>query len=131
MPEGLDVGDVSTSLYPSDFDNLTDFLGDEHARALEEQWIEGGLTADTATSTSLFPSSLSYLACNDMLTDSDNRRNVFIHNARSPNRFLTPSTPRSILARTSPTDFFRCRRRGSFGGNGLGRYECIGHGWDG
>jgi hypothetical protein len=23
---------------------------DEHARALEEQWIEGGLTADTATS---------------------------------------------------------------------------------
>lgn len=26
--------------------------GDEHARALEEQWIEGGLTADTATSTS-------------------------------------------------------------------------------
>jgi len=26
--------------------------GDEHARALEEQWIEGGLTADTATSMS-------------------------------------------------------------------------------
>jgi len=29
--------------------------GDEHARALEEQWIEGGLTADTATSASLYP----------------------------------------------------------------------------
>jgi len=26
------------------------YTGDEHARALEEQWIEGDLTADTATS---------------------------------------------------------------------------------
>lgn len=28
---------------------------DEHARALEEQWIEGDLSADTATSMSHFP----------------------------------------------------------------------------
>lgn len=27
-------------------------LDDEHARALEEQWIEGDLTAETATSKS-------------------------------------------------------------------------------
>ncbi|ORY30538.1 hypothetical protein BCR39DRAFT_528610 [Naematelia encephala] len=33
MPEGLDQGDIN----------------DEHARALEEQWIEGDLTAETAT----------------------------------------------------------------------------------
>jgi hypothetical protein len=35
--------------------HLLIILGDEHARALEEQWIEGGLTADTATSTSPHP----------------------------------------------------------------------------
>ncbi|WVQ85033.1 hypothetical protein IAT38_007197 [Cryptococcus sp. DSM 104549] len=33
VPEGMDLGDIN----------------DEHARALEEQWIEGDLTADTAT----------------------------------------------------------------------------------
>lgn len=54
MPEGLDVGDVSES---SDLTVLTPLIGtgDEHARALEEQWIEGGLTADTATSMSSPP----------------------------------------------------------------------------
>ncbi|ORX37232.1 hypothetical protein BD324DRAFT_650838 [Kockovaella imperatae] len=36
VPEGMDLGDVN----------------DEHARALEEQWIEGDLTAETATTTS-------------------------------------------------------------------------------
>ena len=51
MPEGLDVGDVSMSI--SLFSMIhANVSGDEHARALEEQWIEGGLTADTATSTS-------------------------------------------------------------------------------
>ncbi|WWD18638.1 hypothetical protein CI109_103091 [Kwoniella shandongensis] len=33
VPEGMDMGDVN----------------DEHARALEEQWIEGDMTAETAT----------------------------------------------------------------------------------
>ncbi|KAK8858743.1 hypothetical protein IAR55_002972 [Kwoniella newhampshirensis] len=33
VPEGMDLGDVN----------------DEHARALEEQWIEGDMTAETAT----------------------------------------------------------------------------------
>ena len=37
MPEGID-GVLSGS------------LEDEHARALEEQWIEGDLTVETATS---------------------------------------------------------------------------------
>ncbi|WVR06491.1 hypothetical protein IAU60_003522 [Kwoniella sp. DSM 27419] len=36
VPEGMDLGDIN----------------DEHARALEEQWIEGDMTAETATTTS-------------------------------------------------------------------------------
>lgn len=63
MPEGLDVGDVSKSLqllilYHSTYDAVdhdADSLDDEHARALEEQWIEGDLTAETATSKSPSP----------------------------------------------------------------------------
>lgn len=51
VPDGMDLGDVSesTDSYPSVGPNG---VGDEHARALEEQWIEGDLTAETATSES-------------------------------------------------------------------------------
>ena len=50
VPEGMDLGDVSElvgaiTVRPADWR-----ADDEHARALEEQWIEGDLTAETATS---------------------------------------------------------------------------------
>lgn len=52
VPEGLDVGDVSElhSARKKLALLCADQSDDEHARALEEQWIEGDLTAETATS---------------------------------------------------------------------------------
>ncbi len=69
VPDGMDLGDVSEferGVVPrggvlSDrrrrrkASSLTGGIDDEHARALEEQWIEGDLTAETATSKSYVP----------------------------------------------------------------------------
>lgn len=76
-----DVANMRRQFYESRGEEVPDLGGedmnDEHARALEEQWIEGDLTAATATSKSHHP---------HFLIRSVIRGHVLVYPARSPDR---------------------------------------------
>lgn len=92
VPDGLDAGDVN----------------DEHARALEEQWIEGDLTPATATSESAWAAALGVAN-----SPSVHGRHVHVHTARPPHRL--PGAPHTVVLLPGPAPAKLLRRRG--GGN--------------
>lgn len=96
-----DVANMRRQFYASRGEEVPDLgsgdVNDEHARALEEQWIEGDLTAETATS---------MYTHMDFLTHSYRRGHVHVHPERPPHRLPRAPHTMVLLPRPPPAQLF-------------------------
>jgi hypothetical protein len=88
---------------------------DEHARALEEQWIEGDLTAETATSTSYFILRSRFLVILTSPASSDGMYSNIMHGLLTG--FLWPVLPIFLFRDLPLPNFFDADAEAVSGGD--------------